>query len=88
MTYKDTAVLKTPSSNGLIIDNIRHYGYETNKRHLNQAGFAPPTKFVNFFVKERKYVLCALNYRALTKAVTIRVLRVHTIANKELILKV
>ena len=31
------------------IDNIRHYGYETNKRHLNQAGFAPPSKFVNIF---------------------------------------
>ena len=68
---------------GTAIDNIRHYGYETKKRHLNQAGFASPTKFVNFFAKERKYLLCALNYRALTKAVTIRVLRVHTIANKE-----
>ena len=73
---------------GESIDNIRHYGYETNKRHLNQAGFARPTKFINFFAKERKYVLCALNYCALTKAVTIRVLWVHTIANKEWILKV
>ena len=52
------------------IDNIRHYGYETNKRHLNQASFAPPTKFVNIFVLERKYVLCALNCLAITKAVT------------------
>ena len=65
------------------IDNIRHYGYETNKRHLNQASFAPPTKFVNIFVLERKYVLCALNCLAITKAVAIRVIRVHTIANKE-----
>ena len=70
------------------IDNIRHYGYETNKRHLNQASFAPPTKFVNIFVLERKYVLCALNCLAITKAVAIRVVRIHTIANKEWILKV
>ena len=33
-----------------IIDNMCHYGYETNKRHLNQASFVPPTKFVNIFV--------------------------------------
>ena len=70
------------------IDNICHYGYETNKRHLNQASFAPPTKFVNIFVLERKYVLYALNCLAITKAVTIRVIRVHTIANKECILGV
>ena len=37
------------------IDNICHYGYETNKRHLNQASFAPPTKFINIFVSERNY---------------------------------
>ena len=33
-----------------IIDILHHYGYEANKRHLNQAGFVPPTKFVNIFV--------------------------------------
>ena len=57
----------------LTIDNIRHYGYETNKRHLNQASFAPPTKFVNIFVSERNYLLCALKCHAITKAVTMEV---------------
>ena len=45
----------------LIIDNICQYGYEANKRHLNQAGFVPPTKFINIFVLKRKYLLCAFN---------------------------
>ena len=44
----------------------------------------PPAKFVDIFVLERKYVLCALNCLAITKAVTIRVIRVHTIANQRM----
>ena len=30
-----------------IIENIPYYGYKTDKRHLNQASFVPPIKFVN-----------------------------------------
>ena len=37
---------------------MRHYGYETNKCHLNQAGFAPPTKFVFFCKGEKIRTLC------------------------------
>ena len=29
------------------IDNTHHYGFESNKHHLNQASFVPPTKFIN-----------------------------------------
>ena len=50
-------------------DSIHHDGYETNKCHVNQADFAPPTKFVNIFASERKNLLCALKCQAITKAV-------------------
>ena len=50
-----------------------HYGYETNKRHLNQASFAAPTKFANIFVSERNYLLCALKCHAITRAVRMEV---------------
>ena len=61
-----------------IIDNIRHYGYETNKRP--PGWFRAPFKIRKYFcMGEKILTLC----HAITKAVTIRVLRVHTIANKE-----
>ena len=53
--------------------HIHHYGYETYKFHLNQASFAPPTKFVNIFVLERNYLLCALKCHAITKAFAMEV---------------
>ena len=42
----------------VVIDNIHNHRYKTNKC---QASFVPPTKFVNVFVLERKYLLCPYN---------------------------
>ena len=65
------------------IDNMHHYGYETNKCHLFWAGFVPPIKFINIFIQETKHLFCALKFYTIKEVVTKGLFLLHTATYKE-----